>query len=226
MLNNDILDASNFEKNNEYISKRFRQVSDYIIECYVILRNDGNKIEDFNEDKIRNILVADYLRKRDLKKKYGLSDLRFEPEPGTIDKNYKNTGYIDIKILNITVGNYGDEDEYFVFECKRLQNRGKNEYYIDGGIVRFSENTYADTMPIAGMIGFVEKSSISIDRIVDDINDRLKKHGSIAPPKSTLLSPITISSKVEFTYESKHDRDSNCQLSLIHLMLDFSDILV
>jgi hypothetical protein len=226
MPNNEILDASGFQEAEDYIFKRFRQVSNYIIECYIILKDENRKLTVHKEDEIRNVLVADYLRKRDLKKKYGLGDLRFEPEPGTIDKNYKNTGYIDIKVLNITVGNYGDEDEYFVFECKRLQNKSKSQDYIDKGVIRFINNTYAETMPVAGMIGFIEKSSIKFEEMVVDINNRIAKHNTIAPPKSTMLSPIPISQKVQFTYKSTHDREGdNTPILLGHIFLDFSDII-
>ncbi len=90
-------------------------------------------------------------------------------------KNNVTVGHLDIKFQIPSLSN----NYYFAFEAKRLdKNQGKQKYYIDGGIKRFTDRIYypeTDTV-LAGMIGFVEMnldirgSRVALNNIKDSVN--------------------------------------------------------
>ncbi len=215
---NTELNADEFELNDIY-TRVLRNVLQCFIGNYHSMISDK---ESFNypatslEDLIRNIFIKKYVRKN--KMKYGLDTIRFEVETGTINESFHNEGYIDIQVINIY--NYGDEDEYFAFECKRLKNNEKNKDYIDKGILRFVNNKYAEKMFFSGMIGFVKDSVITIDTIAEDIKKRITNIDSTI----LTLNKVNIAKNFEYCYHSKHQRINNSPIELYHLLLDFQNI--
>ena len=101
-------------------------------------------------------------------------------------------------------------DYQFYFECKRLSCKDKSQEYVDNGINRYERNFYADLMPYATMIGYIEAGNV-----VDIVNDINKKIGS------QCLDEITETNK--FYWISSHSRAQNSPIHLYHIFLDFRD---
>ncbi len=205
-------------------NKTYQRIFHNILRCFIVCsqemavnslpeKDSRSSLEDF----LRNVFVEKYVRKN--KRNFGLSTQRFEVETGTINKKYHNEGFIDIFIINIF--DYGNENEYFVFECKRLKNNSKNQLYIDEGINRFVNNTYAAKMPISGMIGFIEEAKDGIPNLIGDLKKRIDKTPNIID--KFIAFPIDKSSQL--SYHSKHERIQNMPIELTHLLFDFQEIL-
>ena len=79
--------------------------------------------------------------------------LRFDRETQRDDpeKDYA-TGLIDVYVIYSF-----DETDYFAIECKKVTDRHKGpaDYYIEGGICRFSSGKYSPGHPYGAMVGFV-----------------------------------------------------------------------
>ncbi len=207
-------------------NKSFERVLKKIVECLIDNYKEMNQhslpkqpektdLEGF----LRNVYIQKYVRQN--KRKYGLGHVLFLVETGEIDKKYHNSGYLDIQVLNINIEDVGNEDEYFTFECKRLENNTKNQAYIDNGILRFIENKYASKMPFSGMIGFVEKAKKGIPFIASDLKLRIDK----LPTTINKFNSISKETGFEFSYRSKHNRIENTSIELTHLLFDFEKIL-
>ena len=120
-----------------------------------------------------------------------------------------------------------EEDIYFAIECKRLKNTTSVDsalYVTD--IQKFVERQYKFRFPFEGMIGFVEKSSILIDVIIDDINKRLRNHSTIRTIQE--LTPFAIHKKFEYCRLSKHNKNvpKVFTIEVYHLFFDYSRIIV
>ncbi|HLP44833.1 MAG TPA: hypothetical protein VK469_02745 [Candidatus Kapabacteria bacterium] len=237
----DELNAQLFSKRREQKQcfKQFREVLRLIIFCYreKIRQGDAVSLSKIREetgitpeDYLKYRLVEDYLRK--YKRLFpAIAHLYFLPETGEYDAKKEKERFNDITVYAITVGRawklsdgHDDEDYYFSFECKRLRDLGKNQFYIDQGIMRYVGNAYAGAMPFAGMIGFVEKGDIV--RIKDDINLRLSKL-NISEELTTIefLRFFKVEEAFEFSYSSRHERVQNSPIALHHLFLDYSSLL-
>ena len=112
VLNKDILEAlcrANFEKITNYIL----DICELVVEDYekkqLKLPND--------ENKIRSIMLEEYLRKQ--KVSYDMSNYRFDLE---VPENYAGNGHhigrVDIRIL--LKSDFEKEDAYYIIECKRI----------------------------------------------------------------------------------------------------------
>lgn len=207
-------------------NKSLERVLKNIVECLIDNYKEMNQhslpkqpektdLEGF----LRNVYIQKYVRQN--KRKYGLGHVLFLVETGEIDKKYHNSGYLDIQVLNINIEDVGNEDEYFTFECKRLENNAKNQAYIDNGILRFVQNKYAKKMPFSGMIGFVEKAQKGIPLIASDLKLRINK----LPTTIKEFDSISQETGFEFSYRSKHNRIENTPIELTHLLFDFEKIL-
>ncbi|HLP61768.1 MAG TPA: hypothetical protein VK186_23205 [Candidatus Deferrimicrobium sp.] len=238
----DELNALIFSKRREQKQcfKQFREVLRLIIFCYrkKVQQGDAVSLSKIREetgitpeDYLKYRLVEDYLRK--YKRLFpAIAHLHFLHETGQYHREKEKETFNDIAVYSITVGNawklsekFDEEDYYFCFECKRLKNLGKNQFYIDQGIMRYVENAYARAMPFAGMIGFVEKGDII--RIKDDINLRLSKL-NISGELTTIefLRFFKVEETFEFSYSSRHERVQNSPIAMHHLFLDYSSLLL
>lgn len=101
----------------------------------------------------------------------------------------------------------------FFYECKRLSCNQKNDEYIRNGIFRYKTGFYANSMPFAAMIGYIEKGNV--EGIVDDINQKL----SIRYPHDNNIIQTN-----SFYWKSLHrKRDNTNNIRLYHIFLDFRD---
>jgi hypothetical protein len=236
-------DALSFiQKRRQRQSERqFVEVLRLIIYCYnKILQEEtfdlieiATKTSIKPEDKLKYNLTHDYLRK--YKKKFPLTTyLDFLYETGEYDRGNEKEYANDIAIYNINrplisinkvTENHTSEDFYFSIECKRLKGTSKNRLYIDEGINRYVQNHYARAMPFAGMIGFIEKGVIS--QIKDDIDRRLSKYNGNGKPETyDLLNFFAVEKDFKYSYLSKHARVKNSPITIYHLFLDYTSIIL
>ncbi len=235
-------DARKFTQNRaiKHSKKLFFQVLEYVAFCYNRLKQDNRKYSksycrnntSFTfEDWLKIRFIKDYLRQ--LKAYFHYSSIQAihffsETEPDYKDMTGKTRGdRIDIFITNLGLQNYWSnvvaEDIYFVIECKRLKNFSGNTAYLTD-IQKFVEREYDFRFPFTGMIGFVEKSSISIDKIIDDINIRLQKSSNITTTQELTSFEIENFSHCRL---SKHIRTaSRTPIEVYHLFFDYADVII
>ncbi len=220
---------------------------EYVAFCYNRLKQDNAEKQyvisqrycrdhtDFSfEDWLKTRLIKDYLQQlRPHFHHSGIRSIRFDSET---EKVYEDeTGKIKKDKIDVFISNLGlqsywagqvEEDIYFAFECKRLKNRSKNSqergYLSD--IQKFVSREYKFRFPFTGMIGFVEKSSISIDDIINDINKRLRKSSTITTTQE--LMPFEVKD-FQHCRLSKHKKafPKNIPIEVYHLFFDYSKII-
>ena len=164
-----------------------------IYKCYEKLVLDKINVPNNDENKIRDILLLDYLIDTNVRNKFcNIYNFRFEKE---VDEN---DGRVDIKIID--KNDFENFKAYYIIECKRLDGYSAlNKEYIKNGINRFLSGKYSSHYKINGMIGFIVKDM--------DIDKNIKKIGN--------FFNIIEKDKV---YDSNHKN-----LKLYHLMMDFSN---
>ena len=121
------------------------------------LSQDGKKLENEIRDAIYN--EARVLLQAAVRNNRANRFLRFDfyNEPrDTSDKD-------DVKRFDITL-NYDSAifNRDIIIECKRLNKNAKNSAYIDNGVQRFVTDRYGHSLPIGGMIGFIELGKESL----------------------------------------------------------------
>lgn len=220
------LDAEPFIKSEGFYSEEFKTILILLIYCYKkILEKEPIRTykKRFQlENYLRNVLVKDYLRI--YKEKFGLSYLGFEVEPGEINLKHATIGFIDIKVTNCGLVNSlkCDENIYYAIECKRVDNSSKkiNEY-IDEGILRFVEGKYSSEMPLASMIGFIEKDDPKI--VKTHINNNLNQTKNI---DTQLELTNYILEDFNDLYFSIHKRVRNpTSIYIFHLLFDYTTLI-
>ncbi len=213
MLNRDILKAlyqANFEKITNYIF----DICELVVKDYtrkqLKLPND--------ENKIRSIMLEEYLRKQ--KGSYGMSDYRFELEvPENYDGNGCYIGRVDIRIL--LKGDFEKEDAYYIIECKRIDGTSDlNKKYVKEGIARFITQKYSSYYGRNIMLGFViRKIDVSANvKLIEEIqNSDLNQymHGTFQFVKNG-----TITESYKCIYQIQSD-----ELELCHIFSDYSNII-
>jgi hypothetical protein len=194
---------------NEFIS-----ILEGINNCYFILSKSNTKLIN-HEEKIRNVLLKDYLQNREIKKKFGLMNYRFEAEGiAGIDDNYKETGYTDIKVISRKT--FETEDYDYIFECKRLDGGlHLNREYLTEGIYRFVSEKYYSKHGIYGMIGFVVKKI--------DIDENIEKIKQIEIDENLKLNTVSNIQKNDKYFQSKHFTEKQNNIVIYHTMMNFSD---
>jgi hypothetical protein len=234
------LEAGRFTKQREQrqLFKQFHEAMRLIVFCYKkVLNTESFDLLEIHKKK--RVKPEDYLKynltnhlKKNKKFFPGIEHLLFLPETGEYDEDKETESSNDIAIFNTDPGfirgvdeDLTHEDYYFSFECKRLKNLGKNRLYIQQGIKRYVENSYARAMPFAGMIGFVEAGDITA--IKNDINCRLggwDEKGELTTME--LLRFFKIEEDFEYSYSSKHERVKNTCIRLYHIFLDYTPVIL
>jgi len=232
----------------KYSEKLFTTVIKYAVFCYQHLIKDNEDKETavppysmswcreytrFKfEDYLKTEFVDNYLQTQ--KKSFAdpkINHLAFQYET---QKTYKQEGIkasdkIDIFVSNLGLQQYWskakEEDIYFAIECKRLKNTAKNKAYISD-IQKFVKREYKFRFPFNGMIGFVEKGSKPIDKIIDDINQKLKTHKIVATTKE--LTQFAVNDDFKYCRISNHRKKTSNTNSIIiyHLFFDYSEIII
>lgn len=209
------------------------------------MKKDGKRY-DFSkkgklqeEDFLRNGLVDDYLSKKQYKDYYRdyISDnpnveIYFQKEENQtyLIGNGFADDYIDIsvketKLSDVLSGKTGDEIK-FAIECKRIKvTNDYNEYIKD--IKKFTDRPFVTfRLPFEGQIAFIENDKINHSIASNEINKRLKKSTTINTSK--YLKIISIHAALQDTYASTHKRnfDKKQSFLILHLMLDYSKVIV
>lgn len=190
--------------------------------------SEGNLIKP--EEYIRNVLIGrKYLRNKELKKNHGIKHLEFHPEVGELNEDKKHiTGNHDIKVTGLSLGIIGeaDEDIYFSFECKRLNDRAQNHTeYVNSGIRRYVTGQYSEKMPLSGMIGFIEENTPKyfVDKINDNLDILNKRRVVITKQVITNLKFV---SNFEYTYYSIHKKNNRLnEITIYHFMFPIDTII-
>ena len=216
----DNLSAFAFQYRKEPYELEFEKILAGIVACYKMMIKDNVSVPN-DENRIRDILLLKYLKKRVIKDKVKLKHYRFDREsPEDTTK-----GRVDIRI--ISKNDFEIDEAFYVIECKRLNNKnfigtsGLNWKYIDEGMMRFVGRKYSTYYGVNGMIGFVvEKMDISGN--ITNINTLLGKSFPKANTKRELTAKHFID-KFKYQYYSEHKDVKNIHLILYHLMFDFSN---
>lgn len=216
------LDASQFRgSRHELIVKEFNAVIKLFFHCHENIRKDKAIQVPANEEWIRNVFLAKYVRLN--KVKFSLGHLNFDAETAEIDPTSGATlGYIDIKVTNILHSPISDENEYYAFECKRINSSTRyalKESYVFEGIMRFVNGKYSRQMNIAGMIGFIENNSVSEAPLIEAINEILRTDfpGTTNEYLNAAAGEEGVSSII-----SKHPRSSSQDISISHLFMNLA----
>ena len=216
----DNLNASVFQYRNEPYELEFETILVGITFCYKMMIEDNISVPSNDENGIRDILLLNYLKNREIKRKVKLTNYRFDREI-TEDTT---KGRVDIRI--ISKNDFEIDEAYYVIECKRLDNKnlwgttGFNAEYVNNGIRRFIEGKYSTYYGVNGMIGFVvEQMDISANII--NINKLLRGNFSDANTETVLTSHSFIKN-FKYQYYSIHKDIKDRKIKLYHLMFDFS----
>ena len=230
MINCSVLNASPFT----YSSVRRDSYFESILKVCVIVYQSiisTTKVQN-NENEIRDEFIK-YLQDINFKKQHELKNLKFDPE------TRENSGRADIRVLP-TKDEYIDEDEYYLIECKRLDNKrlkgksGLNAEYVKNGICRFvNNNYYSSFFGCNAMFGFVVAPVDIPSDIVRNIN--ILMHSPLVNDKKQIVNANAIqdlmyedfANNYPYSYISKHKCDvSGSSLILYHLVFDFSNNVV
>lgn len=178
------LDASKFSGSVPFYDNEFEKVLSKITACYQLMKTDMVALEN-DENKIRDVLVSDYVNNPKIKNELQLNYFIFPEAPET-----KTSGRTDIRIHNPN-SFLNQNEEYYIIECKRLDNTntigksGLNAKYIKNGIARFTNKLYSSYYRVNGMIGFIVED-LKIHENVNHINTLL----------TTSFSSITTNQKI------------------------------
>lgn len=230
MINCSVLNASPFT----YSSVRRDSYFESILKVCVIVYQSiisTTKVQN-NENEIRDEFIK-YLQDINFKKQHELKNLKFDPE------TRENSGRADIRVLP-TKDEYIDDDEYYLIECKRLDNKrlkgksGLNAEYVKNGICRFvNNNYYSSFFGCNAMFGFLIAPVNIPSDIVRNIN--ILMHSPLVNDKKQIVNANAIqdlmyedfANNYPYSYISKHKCDvSGSSLILYHLVFDFSNNVV
>ena len=213
------LNASSHKNNPQIYNEEFINLLSKIVLCYKLLLSDKVQLEN-DENKIRDVLLINYLNNNAVRKKVRLNNFIFNREV----PEDNSAGRTDIKIQ--TFNSFVETDAYYIIECKRLDNvnlkgvSGLNAEYVKEGIIRFVTGYYSCYYKVNGMIGFIVKQ-LDINANHSDINYIIKHHYPHSNTKQYLQKENCINN-FDFLYSSIHSFGSTNEIKLYHLMLDFS----
>lgn len=193
-----------------------------------IVKIKGDKAKLELEDYLRNDLVTSYVNKN--KYDFNIGSYKFLTGIEEVKGNV-STGNLDIKVL-LPTSSIVDEEPYFIFECKRINKlKAKKDYYITGGIERFTSRKYypVHNAKIGMMLAFAE---IENDSEKEDIQDIANSINSLMSAKKYKISELS-NCDAKFNndvsganlFDSLFKRDDNSIIMLIHLFLDYYDIV-
>ena len=213
-----MLNVNNFIKGDEYYKVTFYKIIKLLIYSYKrIIKERKFKITD-NEDFLRNILVKYYLRIYN--QKFQLEYYYFHTESAMINSDYRSSGFIDISVG--TIGPSINPDDYYIFECKRLNGSNrKARAYVDEGINRFISGKYFSDSPFAGLIGFIQCGNLK--KNLEKIENIMKEEDLLKA--RDLLENIEIEKSFKNIYYSSHDGSNILsEIEIYHIMFDYSEI--
>ncbi len=216
MFNN--LDATNFSGSIPFYDVNFEDILSKITICYnKMIENKEPLIKD--ENKIRDILVNDYLNNPTIKKEL---KLEYFINPEVPERNNKRP---DIKFQSPNT--FYNPEQYYSIECKVLKNenltgaKGLNAKYVYNGIYRFTSNYYYSFYRVNAMIGFIVDELDIHKNTEKNINLLLQSNKAINTTKKITKSSFI--EDFEYHYDSEHLDKDNQKLKIYHLMFDFNE---
>lgn len=225
MINNSILNAACFGYSQTRRDSYFEFILTTCVDVYYAIINSSEEVIN-NENSIRDIFLK-YLQCLAFKKKYKLRNLKFDPE------TLENRGRADIRVLPAK-DDYIDDEAYYLIECKRLNSKnitgksGLNAEYVINGICRFASNYYSSHFGCNAMFGFVVESVNIQSDVIDNINNRLNnnyinaQNVEVNANATQQLIYTDFANGYQYSYTSKHRRPDTSEITLYHLMFDFS----
>lgn len=222
----NILDASSFDYSRTRKDSLFELVLTKCIIVYNTILNSGISLVN-DENLIRDEFLK-YLKDYDFKVKNELKHLIFDKEIPEI------TGRVDIRILP-TKDEYVNDSAYYIIECKRLNAAnlkgltGLNAEYVKNGICRFSTGYYSSYFGCNAMFGFLVEPVNTQKDIVNNINSMLNidfinaQGQSVNANATQQMQHENFAGGYSYSYMSKHTHSSGNELTLYHLMFDFSN---
>ncbi|MEX2564496.1 MAG: hypothetical protein WD431_00975, partial [Cyclobacteriaceae bacterium] len=199
--------------------KQFEVILGKITVCYKLMKKDVQELPN-DENKIRDVLVNEYINNPNIKRKLKLEYFVFPEVPET-----RTPGRTDIRIHS--PNSFYNQAEYFIIECKRLDNinlngsSGLNAQYIQQGICRFTSKHYTSYYRVNGMIGFiVEKIDISTN--IHNINDLLINKFKESNTTHTIIQDNFIEGFPDHFHSIHKDTDDR-PFKIYHLMFDLHE---
>lgn len=152
----------------------FEQISSYLVESCTLLAEDygqNGKLLPNHENKIRNVLLEEYLDDDIQRKIYGMQDYRFLSETQEhYDGQGNYIGRADIRIMLKT--DFEKRDAYYLVECKRLDGTDTlNKEYVGEGVARFVSQKYSAYYGKDLMLGFIVRP-VNISKNAQEIEHR------------------------------------------------------
>lgn len=194
-----------------------------------IIKIKGEKAKLELEDYLRNDLVQSYVNKE--KKIFNIENYKFLTGIEETDE-FISTGNLDIKVL-LPTSSFVNEEPYLIFECKRINKlKAKKDYYITGGIERFTNRQYYPThnAKVGIMLAFAEMEISShkenFNLIVESLNHQImSKPYNVKELANCDLKYDNIISGANI-FDSIFKRIDGTNIILIHLFLDYYDIII
>ncbi|MEL7589516.1 MAG: hypothetical protein AAGU19_22570 [Prolixibacteraceae bacterium] len=171
-----------------------------------------------DENKIRDIILYNYLKRESYKRMLGLSDYLFDRELT------ENAGRIDIRIMPINP--FINDEAYYIIECKRLDTNnpigttGLNGEYISEGICRFTSSKYSCYYKTNGMVGFVVQP-MNIQENITFLNAIISMSHFPSNTQQNIQQRKLVDD-FDYFYWSTHNIGDD-EIIIYHLMLDFSN---
>ena len=229
-----ILNSDKFKYKDNFSKEAiYEKILDLLVFVYEKIKNHRKskpytreyiRLKRFGPEDCYNAELKDYLNKYKSHPNFSLGNILANNETQDGTTNYHQKGRNDIRITYITQAFTLHPKEYFVIECKRLDNSSMlNNKYIKKGLMKFITGTYSSNDNNAIMVAYIEKGEI--EEIVDKLNEKLNDIENIHNLK--ILSKVDKIKNFDYIYNSKHERDFNLPpISVHHLMFDYKNITV
>lgn len=222
--------ATTFAYSHQRRDLYFESILEVCVDVFRLIISTTKVLND--ENKIRDEFIK-YLQNINFKKQYKLKNLKFDSE------TTENTGRADIRILP-TKNEYIDDDEYYLIECKRLDDKrlkgksGLNAEYVKNGICRFvNSNYYSSFYGCNAMFGFVIAPVNIPSDIIGNINTLMSssflndKKQVVNANATRKLTYENFANTYPYSYISQHKYSaSGNSINLYHLIFDFSNHLI
>ena len=222
------LKAGNYNYSVDIYLLEFEIILSKLVLCYKLMINEFPTLPR-DENEIRNVLLIRYLKNNEIRDTIGLWGFNFERE---VPEDY-SIGRTDIKITTFKTL-FINQEAYYTIECKLLDNQnlrgstGLNSKYIANGICRFTSTYYhTSEEKVNGMIGFVV-APMDINGNIHHINYLMTtelKNSDKEIVNVNLISRLnktTFIEDFEYQYKSEHKVNDKRNISLYHLMFNFS----
>ena len=201
----------------------FERIRDYIVEsCNLLLEDYQHQRKQMpnHENKIRNILLEEYLDDDSQRTDFDMGDYRFFPETQEhYDGQGNYIGRADIRVMLKT--DFEKRNAYYLVECKRLDGSPNlNKEYVEEGVVRFVSRKYSAYYGKGMMLGFVVKK-MNISKNVQEIEDL--QNTSTEPNTHGKFTALDIRTSQEI-YSCVYQLQWGV-LELRHIFVDFSGVV-